>query len=422
MPGNATDSRSYPNIDLPYLIIGQDPYYKKADGSRYLHRLWARDLEYHFPYLRQLTLASPTVPAEELPPEDLKAVEAMDTSDAKLQVVELPPARSLGQVILNLPRTVSTLWKAIKQAKVVHIDIFNGWPIAYGWLAVPMAKMQGKFVVTLVETDILQGSDSGPMTAKKRLRIAWSDLLAKWCAKRVDLAYIGIQECQPKFFADAPERCHLFPPSWVSEEDLIPEDQAIARWDAMLQQPLRLVFAARLRETKGVRVLIETMKLLEKRGVDVELDVYGMGELEDEVRQAENELQGKTKLNFKGTVAYGKDFFAMLGEYHAVLIPSMSNEQPRIVLDSFSQALPAIASDTSGLRAQINHEKTGLLFPIGDARALADAISRIAKDRDALKAMGIAALKENQKLTIGSQHSRRAKLLEQALQEQGLLT
>ena len=41
---------------------------------------------------------------------------------------------------------------------------------------------------------------------------------------------------------------------------------------------------------------------------------------------------------------------------------------------------PAIASDSPGLRESVLHEETGFLVPHGDARALAEAMARIARD------------------------------------------
>src|SRR5437763_3525524 len=46
----------------------------------------------------------------------------------------------------------------------------------------------------------------------------------------------------------------------------------------------------------------------------------------------------------------GAPFLALVRRYHALLLPSLSDEQPRVVLDAASQAVPAIASDTDGLR------------------------------------------------------------------------
>jgi glycosyltransferase involved in cell wall biosynthesis len=53
------------------------------------------------------------------------------------------------------------------------------------------------------------------------------------------------------------------------------------------------------------------------------------------------------------------------------------------VLTSFSAGIPTIATNIAGTNEAVIHEKTGLLVPMGDDRALADAIARLFED-DAL--------------------------------------
>ena len=48
-------------------------------------------------------------------------------------------------------------------------------------------------------------------------------------------------------------------------------------------------------------------------------------------------------------LAYGEPFFAMLRGHDLMAVPSLSDEQPRVIFDGFAQALPVIASDTPGI-------------------------------------------------------------------------
>ncbi|WP_333190780.1 hypothetical protein [Microcoleus sp. Pol7_A1] len=63
-----------------------------------------------------------------------------------------------------------------------------------------------------------------------------------------------------------------------------------------------------------------------------------------------------------GTIAYGKELFRLLQEYHAIVVPSLSEDQPRIVYDdAYSQVVPILASNTDGLRDCIHNHKTGVI-------------------------------------------------------------
>jgi glycosyltransferase involved in cell wall biosynthesis len=50
-----------------------------------------------------------------------------------------------------------------------------------------------------------------------------------------------------------------------------------------------------------------------------------------------------------------------------------------------------VATDVSGCREVVRDGATGLLVPPRDARALADALERLARDRDLRRRMGAAA-------------------------------
>jgi glycosyltransferase involved in cell wall biosynthesis len=101
----------------------------------------------------------------------------------------------------------------------------------------------------------------------------------------------------------------------------------------------------------------------------------------------------------------------MLRNYHAVVIPSITDEQPRIVFDCYSQAIPVIASDTHGLRSCVANGVTGRLVQPGDTEALAGVIASVRTDIAGLERMGLAALEVARKHTHRRMHEERQVLL-----------
>jgi glycosyltransferase involved in cell wall biosynthesis len=59
------------------------------------------------------------------------------------------------------------------------------------------------------------------------------------------------------------------------------------------------------------------------------------------------------------------------------VLPSLNEGMGRALIEAMSAGLPVIASHVGGIPAVINHERTGLLVPPGDADALADALRRL---------------------------------------------
>jgi glycosyltransferase involved in cell wall biosynthesis len=114
-------------------------------------------------------------------------------------------------------------------------------------------------------------------------------------------------------------------------------------------------------------------------------------------------------------VPYDKSFFAALKGFDVLVVPSLADEQPRVVYDAYSQAVPVLASDTAGLRQCVEHGVTGVLFAVNDAAALKESIVSLEKDRDALARFAPEAVKKARSLTHQEMHRRRWRLLASAL-------
>jgi hypothetical protein len=65
---------------------------------------------------------------------------------------------------------------------------------------------------------------------------------------------------------------------------------------------------------------------------------------------------------------------------------------PRSAMEAAASGLPIIATDIRGCRQVVDHDRTGLLVPVCDARALAAAVGRLATDPALRARMRDAAL------------------------------
>jgi glycogen(starch) synthase len=68
--------------------------------------------------------------------------------------------------------------------------------------------------------------------------------------------------------------------------------------------------------------------------------------------------------------------FAILRRADAAVLPSLVDNLPNTVIESLLHGLPVIGSRGASIDEMVEHEKTGLLVPPGDAAALAAAIIR----------------------------------------------
>ena len=166
---------------------------------------------------------------------------------------------------------------------------------------------------------------------------------------------------------------------------------------------IKLLFAGRLTDEKGVRYLLEAASQFPSNS---SLSIVGEGPLLAECGTAQHVL-------LLNPIPYGPEFFALLRHFDAVIVPSLSSEQPRIIFDAFSQAVPVLGSNTGGIREVVETETNGVLFPAGDANAIVEAINRFPRER--LRKMGLQALEKARKFTHRGMHEERARIIARAI-------
>jgi glycosyltransferase involved in cell wall biosynthesis len=148
------------------------------------------------------------------------------------------------------------------------------------------------------------------------------------------------------------------------------------------------VYAGRLADTKGVRVIIEAWDRLAARGIHPRLTLVGGGPLEDEVGR----FAGRhATVRFLGRVTRSECLEAFQG-CRAVLVPSIWEETfGLVVVEAMMQGRPAIATQLGSFPDLIDHERDGLLVPPGDAEALAGAVAALDADRGLAGRLGSSA-------------------------------
>lgn len=146
-----------------------------------------------------------------------------------------------------------------------------------------------------------------------------------------------------------------------------------------------LVFIGRLDESKGIRVLLEATRHMPAAAIHV----VGTGPLEDEVRQAAG-----ANLVFHGHCE-AHETLRILAGARALIMPSIWYETfGRTTMEAFALGKPVIASDLGCMRELVDHERTGMLFPAGDAAALAEQSRRLLDDAELALRLGRAARQE----------------------------
>jgi glycosyltransferase involved in cell wall biosynthesis len=361
-------------------------------------------------YLKHFTLACPC--QSEALPEDAIALDS-DPAFATVRFVDLPAPHNFAAAILTLPTTIAQLWQAIGATEIVHAG-YAGYPIPLGWLVAPIVRLRRRFYLGIVESTPWRLQPRMSATIKDWLRAILFERMNRWAIANTDLAIFTQAEYRKQLMPQHPERGYVIHASWIDEANILTPIAAQQLWQQKCSPPvqeLRILFAGRLLASKGVLILLAAMQQLSQSGIPVRLDILGAGELFSQCEQMCHRLSAPTTIQMLGTLPYGTEFFSTLQNYHALVVASLSDEQPRIVYDAYSQAVPVLASNTDGLRDCIQAGKTGKLVPVGDALALANLLEWSINHLDHLESMGMAALNVARGLTHQEMHRQRWQLL-----------
>jgi glycosyltransferase involved in cell wall biosynthesis len=93
-------------------------------------------------------------------------------------------------------------------------------------------------------------------------------------------------------------------------------------------------------------------------------------------------------VEFLGMRADVERIYAALDVY---VLASHREGFPRSAMEAAACGVPVVATDIRGCRQVVDHERTGLLVPVCDAGALADAVGRLVDEPAARERMGAAA-------------------------------
>jgi glycosyltransferase involved in cell wall biosynthesis len=154
------------------------------------------------------------------------------------------------------------------------------------------------------------------------------------------------------------------------------------------RQPRKVVMVANLRPEKGHDLLIDAAAQLLTVVPDATFEIIGGGpELVTLLTRADAAGVGHA-FNFLGP---REDVAARLAAADIFVLPSRSEAFPNAVLEAMGAGLPIVATRVGGIPELIDDDKTGLLVPPGDARALADALQRLMASPTAAARLGGAA-------------------------------
>jgi glycosyltransferase involved in cell wall biosynthesis len=345
--------------------------------------------------------------ANTLPPDDLSGVGeqvlqlAAGLRDSGHEVEVLGRSRSrIGRVKFLFPLTV-VIPAARRLTRfrphVVQVHESDGALVCL-WVRVVRALLSPSArIVALLQVSYLEEWRSvRPLRYGGRVlgRPGWRELRFKWIKAPLQIA-LG---CLSAYLADvvlAPSRqtarelerdyrlsrVEVFPNVMGGRRIDVEADPAIGSSEGFL------LYVGRLRIRKGVEVLLESLATM--KGEPIRLVIVGDGEHEGRLRRTAAALGLGRSVQFLGRRSPGQVRYLM-GRAAALVVPSIYEGMPLVILEAMEAGLPIIASAVSGIPEVVEDGVVGWLVPAENPGALADAVGELVADSAAARRRGEA--------------------------------
>lgn len=155
-----------------------------------------------------------------------------------------------------------------------------------------------------------------------------------------------------------------------------------------------LLFLSNLLISKGVVVLLDSLKVLKEKGCRFVCDFVGgeTVEMDAAMFQAEVAKRGLEGMVVYHGKKYGKDKEAFLNAADIFVFPTFYHNEcfPLVLLEAMEHGVPCISTTEGGIPGIIDNGKTGFLVPKHDVAVLADKIEMFIRDTDLRHKMGLA--------------------------------
>lgn len=160
------------------------------------------------------------------------------------------------------------------------------------------------------------------------------------------------------------------------------------------KKPHVFLMVARLLREKGVYEFVEAARLVKQHFPEVHCQLLGRRDERNPTVVSQGELerwQAEGVVTWLGEVA---DVRPIVAQADVVVLPSHREGIPKALLEAAAMEKPLITTDAVGCREVVDDGVNGLLVPVGDAKALAQAMIRMIEHPAMRLRMGHAGRKK----------------------------
>ncbi|WP_447977166.1 glycosyltransferase [Candidatus Nitrospira bockiana] len=218
-------------------------------------------------------------------------------------------------------------------------------------------------------------------------RITLYNRLDRWLLRRADRV-VAVSEAMKRLLAAsgvAPDRIHVIHNSVDPGDHPASDGRAFRRRVGVPDQARLIGVIGRLSREKGQAVFLEAFRRLAPDFPGVHAVLVGDGPDRDALQRTAGEAALGNRLLFAG---HCRDIAGVYPALDLVVIPSLSEGLPNVLLEAFVYRKAVVATEVGGIPEVMRPAQLKWLVPPGDARALALAIREALSEPAACEELG----------------------------------
>jgi L-malate glycosyltransferase len=301
-------------------------------------------------------------------------------SDVQAELVPIDPQLPNGlrwvekipglRTLVRAPFYVAALSRGMKDADIAHIFSASYWSFL-------VAPVPAWLVARARKKKVLLHYHSGEAR----------DHLQRFGTARPVLARMDSLVVPSRYLVDVFREFGL-------KAEVVPNIVDLSQFRFRSRVPLRphLVCTRGFHPYYRVDLVVRAFAEVQKSFPEARLDLAGGGPEEEKIRSLVLELK-LAGVRFLGVVPH-----ASIGKVYddADIFVNASNldNMPVSVLEGFASGTPVVSTAPEGMSYLVDHERTGLLSPVGDVAALAENILRLLRDSKLSSRLAASAYEE----------------------------
>ena len=371
-------------------VITHKTFYRDGDGNCTSYGGFGRTMEELAKYFDEVVLAAPVGPAR---PEE----KGYSIARGNVKVLPLPFYEKGGgwsqklRFLLFSPLIAWKLLRVMRASDLVHPRI----PSYVGLLGLVLVKMFGKPAFVWIGGDwdgkMVETNNS---IARRFAAPFLRRLLSTLC--RGVPCFVSGKHLYEKY-SKGSDLLFRSTGTTVLEEEL---DARPSRARKFPGGKARILFVGRLDPVKGLEYLLDAVSRIREKGITVELSIAGEGR-RDRLERVIRSMGLGDVVKLLGYVPLGGGLEKLYKTHDVLVLPSLSEGTPKVLLEAMARSLPVIASGVGGIPSMVEDGEEGLLVPSRDPGAISEGILKLMNDEGLRRKIIRKALKKARSRTLG---------------------